>query len=342
MNNEITFIIPVHNAEKVLYRAVSSIVEQKEKHHNFQILIIENSSTDSTLKKAKELERKHGFVSVLYSNKGVSNARNIGLKNVITSYVFFLDADDFLVEGSLQKLYSQIEKHNSDLICFNFEKNYKKVRILDKSKVLKTENEIISFKKEILENPTNHMTVWSKLFKKSIIDEFQIYFDPSLSFAEDSDFFFRYLQHSKSIELSDNFVYHYSIDLPSTTRNKHTKKVTEYCNALNAFKSNFKDERSDLFHSLNYYILINFIVLMVKDVFNSKSLFNFKNEYIEMLQVLNLNPFKESISHLTLLDSKNKKMIILLLIKYHFSFLAALVFKCRVLYNSRIEKENND
>lgn len=100
----ISFIIPAYNAENNLKLCVESIILNciDDKYENqIEILIIENGSIDRTMEVAKTIEQYDNRVRVYNSSKGVSKARNLGLKVARGDYIVFIDADDQLKKIAL-------------------------------------------------------------------------------------------------------------------------------------------------------------------------------------------------------------------------------------------------
>ena len=79
MNELISVIVPIYNAEKYLEKCLDSIINQTYK--NIEILLINDGSKDNSLKICKEYEKKDSRIIVIdKQNKGVSNTRNVGIK----------------------------------------------------------------------------------------------------------------------------------------------------------------------------------------------------------------------------------------------------------------------
>ena len=125
-NIVISFIIPAHNSEKFLKRCVESVVkeEKQSKDNNLaEVIIIENGSSDHTKQIGTALAEKYENVFLICSEKGVSNARNAGVKAAHGEWIFFLDADDYLPAGTLQKLLDTVNSGKAaDLYIFSYEK----------------------------------------------------------------------------------------------------------------------------------------------------------------------------------------------------------------------------
>ena len=99
MQNEamLTWIIPVYNGEKYLAQAIESILRQP--CGDFQIIVVDDGSTDRSLEIAKSYTDSR--ITVLHKeNGGVSSARNMGIDYAESRYIAFLDADDVICKGA--------------------------------------------------------------------------------------------------------------------------------------------------------------------------------------------------------------------------------------------------
>lgn len=108
----ISIIIPTYNSAQTLIKCLESIFNQTYK--NFEIIIVNDGSTDDTLKKIesfrhiRQLSRLFVFSQ---QNQGAPSARNRGFKESHGEYVIFVDADVYLKSNCLQKMYGTLQKH---------------------------------------------------------------------------------------------------------------------------------------------------------------------------------------------------------------------------------------
>lgn len=110
----ISVIVPVYNAEKYLQDCVSSILSQTYKE--YELLLIDDGSTDSTAVISKKLCLMDKRVKYYYKNNGgPSEARNFGVKNSKGEYITFVDADDFIDPRYLEVLKLTKDNTNSDI-----------------------------------------------------------------------------------------------------------------------------------------------------------------------------------------------------------------------------------
>ncbi|OOF59483.1 glycosyltransferase family 2 protein [Rodentibacter myodis] len=109
----ISFIVPVYNVEKYLRECLDSLVCQSVEK---EIIIINDGSTDSSGQIAQEYFDRYPFITLIHQhNKGLSAARNIGLKNAKGDYVYFIDSDDYLIERDFSVLIKLADQEQADM-----------------------------------------------------------------------------------------------------------------------------------------------------------------------------------------------------------------------------------
>ncbi|MCM3023157.1 glycosyltransferase [Heyndrickxia ginsengihumi] len=116
----VSVIIPVFNTELYLEECLNSIINQTYK--NIEIIVINDGSTDNSLKLLEEYASKHSNIKVISQrNSGNSVARNKGIEESNGKYIYFLDSDDFLLPQAFENLIEKMEKYDLDLIRFSAE-----------------------------------------------------------------------------------------------------------------------------------------------------------------------------------------------------------------------------
>ncbi len=114
----ISVIIPVYNVEKYLRECVDSVLGQTYK--NYEIILVDDGSTDASGKICDEYATEFSQVSVIHKeNGGLSDARNTGFVHSSGEYVYFLDSDDFIVPEAFEKLILLALKEQSDFVFFD-------------------------------------------------------------------------------------------------------------------------------------------------------------------------------------------------------------------------------
>lgn len=110
MNAMVSVIIPVYNRQKYIEECIQSVIAQS--YQNFEIIIIDDGSTDDSLKICKELAQTEPRIRLHNgAHKGVSAARNIGLDVSQGEYVFFVDSDDVIHPRLLETLVEGLQRY---------------------------------------------------------------------------------------------------------------------------------------------------------------------------------------------------------------------------------------
>ncbi len=134
-------LIPVYNVEKYLNECVDSVLSQT--FQNFEIILVNDGSTDSSGKICEEYAKKDNRVKFFHQeNKGLFLTRRFSISKAEGEFLLFLDSDDFWDVDLLEIVNKYIEKYLCDLIIF-------KLKRVSEKKVLISEEESL-FKDEIL------------------------------------------------------------------------------------------------------------------------------------------------------------------------------------------------
>lgn len=116
---EISFVIPVYNAEKTIEKCINSILLNIGT--NGEIICIDDGSTDTSLSILKKYESQYPFIKVISKiNEGPYIARKIGIEKATKDYVTFVDSDDWVEENYVSEINNVIQKKDIDIILFEY------------------------------------------------------------------------------------------------------------------------------------------------------------------------------------------------------------------------------
>lgn len=166
MKPEISIIVPVYNVENYINGCIDSILNQEFK--NFELILVNDGSTDKSGLICDEYEKKDDRVKVIHQEyKGVSAARNVGINNAKGHYIGFVDSDDYIYKDMYSTLYNLCEQTNSDIgVCKLFREIDGKIINLDDNLIIKEmDNE--EAMKELFKGILYRFSLANKLFKKS-------------------------------------------------------------------------------------------------------------------------------------------------------------------------------
>lgn len=217
---KVSVIIPVYNAEKYLEKCLDSIINQTFK--DIEIIIINDESQDNSLQICRQFEKIDSRIKLIDKrNEGVSKARNTGLDKALGKYIMFVDADDYVDKIMIENMLVKLQDSKADLLLCNFTSV-----INGKEKVVRANfDSIITGKNNIAEKVilplieksdsekvheiAGFRSPWGKLFKKDLIDKFNIRFNENMSIGEDFLFNLQFINHSHTIAFDSASYYYY-------------------------------------------------------------------------------------------------------------------------------------
>lgn len=207
MENKVSIIVPVYNAESYLDKCISSLVKQTGVA--IEIILIDDGSVDASKIICETWQGKYPelikFVSI--ENGGVSHARNIGLSLATGTHVQFVDSDDYILDGYCAKL---MEFCDEDLVISGIVFNPPKIAV----EPPETHGTLEHLRKNIYSYiyPENIIfSPWNKLYSLSIIKKHNIYFQEDIRIGEDALFNINYMKEIKSYRIISSSFYVYNL-----------------------------------------------------------------------------------------------------------------------------------
>lgn len=206
----ISVIIPVYNSEKYLKKCIDSVLAQS--YQDFELILVNDGSTDRSGVICDEYAEQDNRVNVFHQkNKGVSAARNLGIKNVNGKWICFVDADDFINEKYLENFIRY--GLNKDVINFHGH-----VKIDNNSKTYSYIKDS-SFSIDNIDTQLllDNGYIWAKLLNTELIRQHKIRFSENVRISEDLIFLLHYIKYVRKIELYECYDYNYCIHDASAT-----------------------------------------------------------------------------------------------------------------------------
>ena len=183
-----SIIVPVYNVMPYIKECLDSLVTQN--YENYEICIVDDGSTDGSGEICDEYKNKFPCIKLLHQpNQGVSVARNNALDMASGDYIWFVDADDSIVNNALPRLAHYESKYSPDMIIFGH---------IDKTgnseHIIHYENDIDTPKDDFLNKTFSYLNQ-QILFRRSIIENNKLRFSEGVRMAEDLEFQYKYLIH---------------------------------------------------------------------------------------------------------------------------------------------------
>lgn len=209
----LSFIIPVYNAELYINKCVDSIVSQN--FTSFEIILVDDGSTDGSGALCDEISERNKCVRTFHKeNGGVSSARNYGLEHAIGEWIWFVDADDYILPDSKDVIESAI-KENCQLVALSYitEVNESRKVVFNADQLCKQN---ICDKYHLLNSIKSSPSSCTHLFKLDIIRKNNLEISKRLKFGEDKLFVTEYTYYIDSALLTKKPVYEYVYNKNST------------------------------------------------------------------------------------------------------------------------------
>lgn len=252
----VSVIVPVYNAERTIVRCLDSLLSQT--YDNFEVILINDGSVDASKHILDSYANTNNDSVRIYhkENGGVCSARNLGLDVAKGDFITFVDSDDWVEANYIEDFLPDIpvdfvanyyvaEGWAEWVSCPFANKEYDSEHICD-----------------FFSSEFNHMNLcWSKLFRKSIIDEHHIRFDNSISYGEDTLFVYSFLSYVNNVRIKGNPVYHYdcqnvgSLSLAPTPWYKYDHAINALCNVIKRIEQKYSWNG---YHAINIVVKNNF------------------------------------------------------------------------------------
>lgn len=175
MKKMLSIVVPIYGVELYIEDFLESFLHQIT--DEIECIFVNDGTKDNSIEILKRLVKKYKVDCILINqeNKGLSSARNTGLKSCTGKYITFLDSDDIVNKNYINKIISIIKKHNNiDIIHFNAEvidfiknRKGKPINLVEETKISIIDNDflITNFKK-------NHWYSWLRIFRSDLIKNF--------------------------------------------------------------------------------------------------------------------------------------------------------------------------
>ena len=239
MSADISVVMPLYNARDYLKLTVDSILNQT--HKNIEVVIVDDCSTDGSLELCRELYGHDERVKIIKQpqNAGPGAARNTGIRSATGDYITFMDSDDEVMPGTLQKMFEAAQKFNADVVHttqFSYalpdEEGNMPLQLIDDS-VLMFRNDIdrnaytevtllsddFDARLEDWKNRRINWHVCSKMIRREFLLSNNIFFS-DMKLAEDMVFCFECLFRAKNYVIVPGGGYVYRITATSLSRGK--------------------------------------------------------------------------------------------------------------------------
>ena len=204
---DISIVVPAYNVESYIERCIGSI--EKQTFSNYEVLLIDDGSTDSTGLICDNLQEKYSNIRVYHKNNGgLSDARNFGIKQSFSEYIVFIDSDDFLHKDYLKQLHSAMEMSKADIAVCSFKCCFdnEDVTMEDCNGLKITEYDSIAALKALILEDKMMNYAWNKMYRRELFCDIKY---PTGKKWEDIGTTYKLFAKSKKIVFINDKLYFY-------------------------------------------------------------------------------------------------------------------------------------
>ena len=228
----LSFILPCYNVGRYIGDCLDSIYAQNLSEDEFEVICVNDCSTDDTREVIASKQKLHGNLILLDQPRNMYSgaARNRGLDVAQGDYIWFVDADDKLKSGMAQHLLDLAYFGKLDLLMFNFDEfcdatpdRFNQVKDIFRDTDVMTGNDFVV--NEFSCGLSYLSLLWLRLFRRSLIEENKIRFS-SLYISQDGPFAWETLLLAKRVKSISERCYDYRFNPHSITAKKNTAKKT--------------------------------------------------------------------------------------------------------------------
>lgn len=257
----ISIVVPIYKVEKYLNRCIDSILNQTI--NNFELILVNDGSTDGCGKICDEYSRKDNRIKVIHKeNGGLSDARNTGIKAAKGKYIGFIDSDDYIEADMYEILYNDIQSNNADISVCGYYTDYLNANIrnyINNEKFILNKEEALGMIDKISPG------AWNKLYKREIFEDIEY---PVGKLNEDVFIIINILEKCNKIVFDTRPKYHYIQRASSITKATFDERkwhcVDAWKKNLEIIKEKYPNQQEvfEYKHIGSYLHLLDTLILM--------------------------------------------------------------------------------
>ena len=244
----VTISIPIYNCENHLINCLQSVVNQKYK--NLEVQLVDDLGNDNSMQVAEDFIQKHPdfHFKILRNekNSGLSVVRNVGIDNAQGKYIFFLDSDDEITPDCISKMVEIAEREHVEMVCGNV----RTIKLESKEEIdafrLHNTQEKITNNTEIFESFIQGrfpVPSWNKLILLDFLKQNKLYFKEGL-FAQDSLQSFETALVLNSVFFLRDDTYIYYLHQDSVIHNRKKKHFDNWITIATEFEKHYQKEQN--------------------------------------------------------------------------------------------------
>ena len=235
--SKIGIIVPVYNGALTIEKCIHSILDQE--YVNFEFVVVDDGSEDETVKIVQKLisKEKRGRV-ISQTHKGVSAARNLGMMELKSEWVTFLDADDYISPKMLKNMMTLADNKEVDIIIGNLNTDtiQNSFFVNNKDALLDTVIDLDYGVKRYGNRYGNCRCIGGKFYKRELLKKNNIKFPEDISTFEDGIFNLYAYESADSVYVNSKRLYYYCQNDNSVSRSNSLNQIKDNATTLEKIK----------------------------------------------------------------------------------------------------------
>ncbi|WP_373117852.1 glycosyltransferase family 2 protein [Holdemania massiliensis] len=232
---DISVVIPVFRVEKYIKKCIESLINQSYTH--FEIVLVDDGNDDNSIEIAINLLNIKMFSNykvIRQVNKGLASARNIGLKQITSEYVIFVDSDDVVHKDFLKTLRDNMRKNDDMSICsFSYIKEQRSELLhVTRANIIELTTE--DFLRSYLYRDKSLLVV-SILFRRKFLIANNLFFNENMKFSEDQMFLWKCIFSSNMSVYTTAKLYGYFLRPNSIMTSSKYDTISKSCELYKIF-----------------------------------------------------------------------------------------------------------
>ena len=223
---KLSFIVPIYNTADYLLKCIDSLLNQDISHSNYQIILVNDGSTDNSLEICKMYKEKHANIILLsQSNAGQSSARNLGMTKAEGDYIWFVDSDDFIEHNCVAECLDICCRQDLDVLLFCADEiDENKNTIKQRQHFTESQISAVFSGKHFLTSKQYFNCIPFYIYRHQFLKEQNIRFSEGI-YHEDNEILPKIFYAAKRILGYNKVLYHVNLRPNSTTRSINPKKA---------------------------------------------------------------------------------------------------------------------
>lgn len=222
---KLSIIIAAYNGDLYLDKCIESCITQDIHNSEYEVIIVNDGSTDRTKEIAESWASKHdNIVVVNRENGGLTEARNTGLRAARGEYIWFMDGDDYICENSIGQLIDILIKDSLDILCFNYN-----IVVSDHSNrftpPFEKYDNVYRGSEFLCKITMPPFFVFRTIYRHKFLSEYNLMFYSGLLY-DDIEFMPRAFSVAQRVEYVDLHPYNYVQRIGSISKSRHRERNT--------------------------------------------------------------------------------------------------------------------